>query len=187
MLPVPESRRCGTTARVARTAACRLELYVASQTSSVSSRARVPALFTSASSRPKRATVSVTSRSMSFACETSATMPSASTPRSRSSASVWRNASSPRAQMATRQPSPAKARAIERPMPRLPPVTIATLSRRPRSMLPLLCHPERSEGSRSSVNQCSLRSSHSGLADSIKASFLLLRQPFSSFSRAIAV
>jgi len=41
--------------------------------------------------------------------------------------------SSPRAQIATSQPSAARPKRNERPMPRLPPVTITTLPLSPRS------------------------------------------------------
>src|SRR2546427_2502205 len=95
----------------------------------------VEALFTSTSTRPSAATVDFTSCATDSELIVSATIGMIRRPVSCESAlaassRAWRW----RAQIATSTPSRASSRAIARPMPLLPPVTIATFPVTPRSM-----------------------------------------------------
>jgi hypothetical protein len=99
----------------------------------------VEALFTSTSTRPKAARVASTRWDTDSELIVSATIGTMRRPVSWASALAvssrgWRC----RAQTATSTPSDASSRAIARPMPLLPPVTIATRPASPRSMGSLL-------------------------------------------------
>ena len=88
----------------------------------------MPALLTSTSSRPSRATVSAISMSQSAQCPTWQAIATALLPvDSRISAAAASHASSLREAMTTSAPACASTPAIARPMPRDPPVTTATL------------------------------------------------------------
>ena len=95
----------------------------------------VPALFTRMSSRPKVLMVVSTSRCTSAACVTSACTATARDPLS-SSLRTTCSASATLLAVATTTaaPSAASASASARPIPLLPPVTMATRSFNPRSM-----------------------------------------------------
>ncbi len=87
----------------------------------------MPALFTSTSMRPHLARIVCTSLSMSPRRVTSASMAIQSPPSAVISRSAFSSVSrSCTAVIATRAPSRANLSATARPMPRLPPVTIAT-------------------------------------------------------------
>jgi hypothetical protein len=101
--------------------------------------------------RPKPRRASPTTRPGSSGRSTSAVTARTFAPVARSSAAVRSNDSAFRPHKVTRQPSAARPIAMAFPIPRLEPVTIATLSIRPRStLLPstdrteslrnLLCH-----------------------------------------------
>src|SRR5512132_1971200 len=131
MLPPPLSRIAGTAARVNRKAAPRSASMTSSQASSAifhtTASRLMPALFTRMSSRPKRATVSMTARpaaprSVPSAWSAIAQRPVASTARTVAAAP------SPSDRKVNRISAPerARSRAIARPIPRDPPVTRAT-------------------------------------------------------------
>ena len=83
---------------------------------------------------PKASALAATNDSTASRCVTSTAMPKALTPCARISASVFSRVSLPRAQIATAAPSSANVSAVDRPIPRLPPVTTATFPAKPRSM-----------------------------------------------------
>ena len=137
--PAPCARMCGNAARLARMAGHRFTSSVAAQSSSVASpnvRPPVdpPTLFTSTSSRPSASTVCSTARADAASSAISSSNPVAFTPTASISPTVCSSRSLPRAVIATLQPSAASATAIDRPIPRLPPVTNAALPLSPRSM-----------------------------------------------------
>src|SRR5581483_7497276 len=85
-----------------------------------------PAPLTRTSTWPSPPRTAPASRSTSPASVTSATTPSVGPPRAASSAAVSSTAARVRAATATAAPASASARAVLRPIPRLPPVTSAT-------------------------------------------------------------
>src|SRR5579884_2346856 len=95
-----------------------------------------PALFTRASTPPSAAAAPATQAFTCSGWSTSQTWAKTRAPgRARSSAAAASRRAAPRAQIATRAPSSRKARAVASPMPALPPVIRATLSRSPRSIV----------------------------------------------------
>ena len=131
--PRPWARMGASTAR----AACRLPSRFTSSrrrqtspgVSSIVPRAPEPALLTSTSTRPKRAS---TARTNSRTCSSTATSTAhvrCAAPSTCSSPSSARRRSARRAQAATLAPARAKARAVSRPMPAEAPV-IATIAPR---------------------------------------------------------
>src|SRR6185312_5826163 len=87
----------------------------------------MPPLLTRMSSRPKALTAAPTSVRQESSRVTSATMPATLAPRSRSSAAAVSHFSLLRPTMTTVAPAAPSPRAMPRPIPPLPPVTIATL------------------------------------------------------------
>src|SRR5438552_3958227 len=117
-------------ARVMRNAPRRLTSMTRSQSSSFMRTRRpsrmTPALLTRMSTRPNRCLAASTNRSASSRITASATTPRTAPPRASSSlAERWSRAAS-RPETTTAAPASASNVAIARPMPRLPPVTIAT-------------------------------------------------------------
>jgi len=144
--PPPWRFMCGIASRARRIAANSLSsksaCHIASVAAANSPVAEVPALLTRMSSRPKAASVSATTRSQSAALLTSACTGATRPPAARISAAVCSSRSRPRAAIATAAPSCASSTAVARPMPCVPPVTIATFPFRPRSMPPSLDFPK---------------------------------------------
>ena len=136
MAPPPASAIQGAACRVARTAAITSTEKPRAQPSSLSITPKPEALFTSTWTAPrasfapsrKPARASLSAMSQGAACTLA--------PRARSSPAVFSSPSAPRAQTATAAPSRAKRRAMARPMPRLPPVTITPFPASPRSIGP---------------------------------------------------
>ena len=133
MRPHPFSRMCGTTRLTRSTAANRFNsntlLHSSSGVpSSVLPPPAVPALLTRMSIAPNSPNVSSTSFWRSASSIRSATTASArAPPRSPSSPAACRSSSSLREQIETLHPSSTSASEMPRPMPLLPPVTMATL------------------------------------------------------------
>ena len=131
----PRASMCGSAARVVRTAASRLSDRLEAQSSSVTEAmppnrvTTVPALFTRTSTPPRRAASATSSREPPGAAR-SAAMKQAE-PAASSAASSGLLC---RAPATTNAPAAASAVLIARPMPRLAPVTTATLPVRCRSM-----------------------------------------------------
>src|SRR5262245_13235261 len=99
----------------------------------------VPALFTRISRRPKRSRVALMSRPTAASSVTSTLTASAAAPSFSISATARRDLSALRAATTTFAPAPASPRAIPRPMPPFPPVTIATRSLRSNTSRLLPC------------------------------------------------
>src|SRR3989442_944645 len=117
-------------ARVMRNAPRRLTSMTRSQSSSFMRTRRpsrmTPALLTRMSTRPNRCLAASTNRSASSRITASATTPRTAPPRASSSLAERWSRSASRPETTTAAPSSASNVAIARPMPRLPPVTIAT-------------------------------------------------------------
>ena len=92
----------------------------------MSSRSAVAALFTTMSRRPKRSTVRSTSAWTASSSPMCVGTPMAWPPAAVSAASASAHESALRLATATLAPAATKPSAIDRPMPRVPPVTIAT-------------------------------------------------------------
>ena len=90
----------------------------------------IPALFTTTSMRPKRSRVASIKRSTSSRFPASAGTASAGAPRASSSFTAASRRAASRPETTTEAPSSASDRAMARPMPRPPPVTIATFPAR---------------------------------------------------------
>ena len=126
-LEVPDSAR-----REQRNALVRLVSMTWRHSSSSSScaglRTLVPALFTRMSRRPQRRTASATSASTDSSLQTSTVSAIASVPSACRSRTAALDFSALRAATTTRAPALASPRAMPRPMPPFPPVTIATFA-----------------------------------------------------------
>ena len=129
-------RSAGSAARISPTAPATFVSIPSWMPSGVSSTAgpppKRPALFTTASSRPRRAITAAGSAPTASASVTSTVNHDARS--SPSSATASSPSSSLRPHIATIAPSPAADRAIARPMPRFDPVTRTTRPCSPRSM-----------------------------------------------------
>src|SRR2546426_1969989 len=132
----------GRTARFDRNVPLRLVRMMACQSSSVSSIAvwgplpwrRMPADATRMSMRPKRSKTRSAMRVMSSSRPTSRTRDRKPPPPARrAGSSVWPSGAGDRPTATTLAPARARATQTARPMPLLPPVTIATLSANGRS------------------------------------------------------
>src|SRR5262245_56806266 len=139
--PPPRFRISGTASRDARTAGNRVwssaSCHSSSDVPTISVPLARPTLLTRMSSPPNKSTVRAMTVSTPAAVETSATTGNTSVGRcatERSSAAASLSDGSPLAQIVTRHPSWARARALANPNPLLEPVTMATLPERPRSM-----------------------------------------------------
>jgi hypothetical protein len=104
------------------------------QASSVSPMSSALTLGTTMSMPPRAAAASATQASSAALSATSTALPCAVTPLARRLASVASISPWLRAQVETCAPSSARMSAQRRPMPLLPPVTIARLPLSPRSM-----------------------------------------------------
>ena len=139
MLPPPRASIKGIAARLTRTAERKLKLMMSFHSASSISTKGVhfdpPTLFTRISSPPKRLFAASTTAIAPSGVVTSCAMASTSVPPLANSAAASASVSAPRAQMQSRAPSAAKATAMRLPIPRLAPVTKATLSLSPRSKL----------------------------------------------------
>ncbi len=129
MDPHPRSHIPGATKRVSRNALLRFTSTILSNWASVISSAGpcamlVPALFTRMSMRPNSRVARSTMRSRS---SSRPTWQAIGAMRPASSRATWSSASCLRPQITTAAPSRANTSAMDRPMPRLAPVTIATL------------------------------------------------------------
>src|SRR5262245_45664346 len=155
MRPPPRCFMCGITSRHIRTAPITLRSKSACQASSPTfsngAAAEVPALLRRMSTPPNCRTVAFTTASQSAGRDTSAARGKSSAPVVLRMSSAARSSTSlRRAHMVTLAPGRAKRSAAARPMPSLPPVTIAILPLSPSSkvsMAPkdstLLCGLER--------------------------------------------
>src|SRR6266851_2518052 len=128
--PPPCSRISGAAALVHRNGPVRLTVSTRFQSSSdVSSsgaNTATPALLTSASSRPKRRSISAIALATALASETSQCSPSV-LPAAASASTLFHNNSPSMSSSATLQPSARNRFATASPMPRAAPVTSATL------------------------------------------------------------
>jgi len=129
MAPPPCSRIRGTAALVQMNGPVRLtsstRFQSSSEVSSSGANTAMPALLTSASSRPKRRSISAIALRTAPASETSQCNPSA-LPGALSAATLFHNISPSISSSATRQPSARNRSATASPMPRAAPVTSAT-------------------------------------------------------------
>src|SRR6266576_4938664 len=142
--PPPPLRMCGSTRRVRRTAEKRVTptafCHAASSRSSKRPGGGPPAFDTRMSIVPNLSTAVFTSFWQPASDPTSATVHCTSAPVFRcTSSAAARIAASSRLHITTRAPSRANSSATARPSPLLEAATIATLSRRPRS-IGLSCH-----------------------------------------------
>src|SRR6266403_510001 len=139
MSPAPFLIIDGTTASETRNTLFRFVFRTRSQSSSLFSCAGpnspMPALLTRISIGPSFASVAETSFPTSSACVTSAVCQKFLSLLACNSSAVARNFSRSRPQIATTAPSSASLIAMARPIPRLPPVTKATLFASGRSAL----------------------------------------------------
>ncbi len=139
--PQPRSAIAGIAAFIRRIGAITLssqaEYQSASGTSSSSRQTAVPALLTTTSSLPKCASAAPTMRSPASASVTSrVSAAAAASPLAAAAHSATASPSAPasRPTSRTEAPSAVSMRAVQRPMPRLAPVTTHALPARPRSI-----------------------------------------------------
>src|SRR5262245_8009549 len=129
----------GTTRRMARENPNSLVSSCVRRPASVSASKRpeyiCPALFTRMSTWPKRCVAATTTRSTSASTDMSAaTVATSPQVVTSSSPRVSSRVVGVRAQISTRAPASSSVRAVSRPIPRLPPVTMAALPLIPRSI-----------------------------------------------------